>query len=176
MQRPYLPDADVRRARDAYAAAVQHAQIHPGLFGHPRRLEAAPLERDRCALHAPLERVRASSPLNPVSRELEQPVDHAGTSPPIRASSRRTCGAPSVTGRGYCPPLPQPPPIWFQRKSPAMWSMRSSVWNRLPASTTSFTSSATRSEEHTSELQSPCNLVCRLLLEKKKKTTIYTTH
>src|SRR5256885_5597381 len=30
-----------------------------------------------------------------------------------------------------------------------------------------------RSEEHTSELQSPCNLVCRLLLEKKKKNTIY---
>src|SRR3989454_3205406 len=32
-----------------------------------------------------------------------------------------------------------------------------------------------RSEEHTSELQSPCNLVCRLLLEKKKKynTTNY---
>src|SRR5256885_4490304 len=32
-----------------------------------------------------------------------------------------------------------------------------------------------RSEEHTSELQSPCNLVCRLLLEKKKKeaTCIY---
>src|SRR2546426_7399187 len=28
-----------------------------------------------------------------------------------------------------------------------------------------------RSEEHTSELQSPCNLVCRLLLEKKKKHT-----
>src|SRR2546426_2356266 len=30
-----------------------------------------------------------------------------------------------------------------------------------------------RSEEHTSELQSPCNLVCRLLLEKKKKKKIY---
>src|SRR5688500_19780980 len=30
--------------------------------------------------------------------------------------------------------------------------------------------SMTRSEEHTSELQSPCNLVCRLLLEKKKET------
>src|SRR5256885_5644037 len=29
----------------------------------------------------------------------------------------------------------------------------------------------TRSEEHTSELQSPCNLVCRLLLEKKKQMT-----
>src|SRR5256885_3632424 len=34
-----------------------------------------------------------------------------------------------------------------------------------------------RSEEHTSELQSPCNLVCRLLLEKKKKkrTISYST-
>src|SRR3989454_2621654 len=31
------------------------------------------------------------------------------------------------------------------------------------------TDSFQRSEEHTSELQSPCNLVCRLLLEKKKK-------
>src|SRR2546426_2218079 len=31
-----------------------------------------------------------------------------------------------------------------------------------------------RSEEHTSELQSPCNLVCRLLLEKKKKKTAFT--
>src|SRR5256885_9414995 len=32
----------------------------------------------------------------------------------------------------------------------------------------SFGGAAHRSEEHTSELQSPCNLVCRLLLEKKK--------
>src|SRR5256885_8027403 len=32
-----------------------------------------------------------------------------------------------------------------------------------------------RSEEHTSELQSPCNLVCRLLLEKKKYTIIHST-
>src|SRR2546430_8180600 len=31
-----------------------------------------------------------------------------------------------------------------------------------------------RSEEHTSELQSQSNLVCRLLLEKKKKTNTYT--
>src|ERR1039457_6977946 len=30
----------------------------------------------------------------------------------------------------------------------------------------------TRSEEHTSELQSPCNLVCRLLLEKKKRQAL----
>src|SRR2546426_9395857 len=33
-----------------------------------------------------------------------------------------------------------------------------------------------RSEEHTSELQSPCNLVCRLLLEKKKNTHRTSRH
>src|SRR5688500_20289948 len=45
-------------------------------------------------------------------------------------------------------------------------------WNTAsgcpPRSTTGrCTSTSSRSEEHTSELQSPCNLVCRLLLEKK---------
>src|SRR5256885_2786973 len=41
---------------------------------------------------------------------------------------------------------------------------------------TFFHSSAQdRSEEHTSELQSPCNLVCRLLLEKKNKEPLPTS-
>src|SRR5256885_6456218 len=35
-------------------------------------------------------------------------------------------------------------------------------------------SATKRSEEHTSELQSPCNLVCRLLLEKKKNVHTYS--
>src|SRR5256885_5356201 len=39
---------------------------------------------------------------------------------------------------------------------------------RTYARRTRFVHSGERSEEHTSELQSPCNLVCRLLLEKKK--------
>src|SRR5688500_20227841 len=42
---------------------------------------------------------------------------------------------------------------------------RAKVQNRSLTITASF---PRRSEEHTSELQSPCNLVCRLLLEKKK--------
>src|SRR5256885_12735786 len=33
-----------------------------------------------------------------------------------------------------------------------------------------------RSEEHTSELQSPCNLVCRLLLEKKNRSCVIARH
>src|SRR5256885_5674966 len=39
----------------------------------------------------------------------------------------------------------------------------------MPYGTDNFQVEELRSEEHTSELQSPCNLVCRLLLEKKKK-------
>src|SRR3989454_6861596 len=47
----------------------------------------------------------------------------------------------------------------------------------MPSSTAARVacSASSRSEEHTSELQSPCNLVCRLLLEKKKKKDT-TTH
>src|SRR5260370_32624068 len=51
-------------------------------------------------------------------------------------------------------------------------SRRSAV--RSPATPRLWRTSATRSEEHTSELQSHLNLVCRLLLEKKKN--ILSTH
>src|SRR5256885_3890974 len=55
----------------------------------------------------------------------------------------------------------------------ASWSrFRGSFFLRAPAPHTPFPQPASgRSEEHTSELHSPCNLVCRLLLEKKKKNT-----
>src|SRR5256885_11026609 len=48
-------------------------------------------------------------------------------------------------------------------------SRRSSIsCSRSARTSMSIGPAVTRSEEHTSELQSPCNLVCRLLLEKKK--------
>src|SRR5256885_16900402 len=50
----------------------------------------------------------------------------------------------------------------------------SPIKSRAAAPTTAILESCSRrlrrSEEHTSELQSPCNLVCRLLLEKKRNT------
>src|SRR3989454_3976472 len=46
----------------------------------------------------------------------------------------------------------------------------------LPTPVRGLWREALRSEEHTSELQSPCNLVCRLLLEKKKKTEQQGNH
>src|SRR5256885_13028910 len=46
------------------------------------------------------------------------------------------------------------------------------VWQRFPAGTLQAAAiHPDRSEEHTSELQSPCNLVCRLLLEQQKTTS-----
>src|SRR5256885_11499796 len=48
---------------------------------------------------------------------------------------------------------------------PAMVRVSASSW----VVSGGLQNSRSRSEEHTSELQSPCNLVCRLLLEKKKK-------
>src|SRR5256885_11825569 len=54
-----------------------------------------------------------------------------------------------------CPTAPAPPTAAGSRPMP-------------------FPAVGSRSEEHTSELQSPCNLVCRLLLEKKKKNILHT--
>src|SRR5258708_7988996 len=48
---------------------------------------------------------------------------------------------------------------------------RRKVPTKRPAALHHISKRTTRSEEHTSELQSPDHLVCRLLLEKKKTTT-----
>src|SRR6266568_7676162 len=51
-----------------------------------------------------------------------------------------------------------------------LFRSRGRSWPARPGSRAGPRSSRTRSEEHTSELQSQFHLVCRLLLEKKKKT------
>src|SRR2546430_10648506 len=58
-----------------------------------------------------------------------------------------------------------------------MWSVRTKPYRvcTVEPSTMGSRSRCTRSEEHTSELQSQSNLVCRLLLE-KKKTDLYSDH
>src|SRR5256885_9043077 len=55
------------------------------------------------------------------------------------------------------------------RRCKKRWTRPISMPRCMPGKSTCPVSTASwRSEEHTSELQSPCNLVCRLLLEKKK--------
>src|SRR5205085_11739573 len=87
--------------------------------------------------------------------------------PPRRCLASRLCSLTS--------PATQIPSAHF-RPTTCRWPRRSSTWR---ASSSHFISGSCltaghsrrcrRSEEHTSELQSQSNLVCRLLLEKKKK-------
>src|SRR2546427_7764770 len=90
---------------------------------------------------------------------------HAG-SRPISSNSRRTrVKAPASS-------LSESPSSSAVRSRIHSLSLRTIAASRSPASATSRMASAlVRSEEHTSELQSQSNLVCRLLLEKKKKKT-----
>src|SRR5690348_17918077 len=66
----------------------------------------------------------------------------SGFSPALRARTKKFTRAPAFIGRAF------------------------SGWKRTVAQPVA----SVRSEEHTSELQSPVHLVCRLLLEKKKRT------
>src|SRR2546426_2766112 len=56
---------------------------------------------------------------------------------------------------------------WIEHKPPELGAAGSNPVRRTNPGFSSILPGG-RSEEHTSELQSPCNLVCRLLLEKKK--------
>src|SRR2546426_7624148 len=73
-----------------------------------------------------------------------------------RVAGNRTRPRPEKDGEGR--------PARDRHRYPALWFERGA---RGGARTIE------RSEEHTSELQSPCNLVCRLLLEKKKNELDY---
>src|SRR5256885_9843254 len=56
----------------------------------------------------------------------------------------------------------------FRSVSPGAPLLSVALVSESPAAAIGPSHNPSRSEEHTSELQSPCNLVCRLLLEKKK--------
>src|SRR5690348_17690574 len=67
-------------------------------------------------------------------------------------------------------PSPPPPGSGSPRSTPAYCSRPTRIRSRCPISSSP---PDRRSEEHTSELQSPVHLVCRLLLEKKNTSSIF---
>src|SRR5256885_5433572 len=90
-----------------------------------------------------------------------------GTGPGWIASSAR-CG--SRAARSADAPSGRPvrrPEVAAHLPEPWL----SACWPALPRQCGAGRAELSRSEEHTSELQSPCNLVCRLLLEKKTRLT-----
>src|ERR1039457_7585668 len=70
---------------------------------------------------------------------------------------------------GGCP-VYAPPNTWRKSGSAKLTLVVLCRKSAAPPASTNWRTALPRSEEHTSELQSPCNLVCRLLLEKKKNT------
>src|SRR2546426_8037789 len=85
---------------------------------------------------------------------------------PPRMGKDRTTGRDSPGHKDWIPPAataPAPPP------APTLEQIRYMEGLRTATRGVAQIRDGLRSEEHTSELQSPCNLVCRLLLEKKKK-------
>src|SRR5256885_12067260 len=82
----------------------------------------------------------------------------------LSVSATRCCLIHSRT-RSFCP-WDFVPEISLEISSRAPWKL-SWMWSS-PAAMRAESFVSSRSEEHTSELQSPCNLVCRLLLEQKK--------
>src|SRR5205807_6225719 len=98
------------------------------------------------------------------------PVPPTSTLFPYTTLFRSSSAAPAPAGpRGDSDPSPASPRYNLRRArhggDRGQCGDRRRAADRARALRTS-----PRSEEHTSELQSPCNLVCRLLLEKKKKS------
>src|SRR5690606_41728564 len=79
-------------------------------------------------------------------------------------SSISATAVPRILYPRAASPLQSPSAVW-----PPNWTMTPSGFSFSRTAQTSSRVSGSRSEEHTSELQSRENLVCRLLLEKKNK-------
>src|SRR2546427_3595859 len=86
------------------------------------------------------------------------------------STSRRSSRLPAAPGRRSSAASPPSTPTRSTSTSPPRSTTRRSSAT-LTATSTADVARYTRSEEHTSELQSQSNLVCRLLLEKKKTHT-----
>src|SRR5256885_7101811 len=87
----------------------------------------------------------------------------------IRRPPRSTLFPYTTLFRSIHPELEREPPSRLCA-APAPGPAAGALWQGRPRRLLGPGPAGARSEEHTSELQSPCNLVCRLLLEKKKKT------
>src|SRR3989454_5734061 len=121
-------------------------------------------------------RIRGTQP--DTAQPRERPGPDLARTPAVAGHPRGTAlqefCAPAARGRpaAYQDRADTPPPC--SRRVPAPRAARPgsdrspAPRSRVPPLNTGKPTTM-RSEEHTSELQSPCNLVCRLLLEKKKQ-------
>src|SRR5437867_1379127 len=150
------------RAACAPAAAFRAAQ---------KNLRRAALCAPSVALRAPRRLViQTMRPRDPRPPSCPRP-EELGSCASTRCLTSAIASCCSIWRR-WSPTIAPPPPS-CSPISPRSTSGGSTCRRPTPRCTrTVSTSCACRSEEHTSELQSPYDLVCRLLLEKKKKNVI----
>src|SRR5207248_10233353 len=108
----------------------------------------------------------------PTSSFTHTPPTHTSTlslhdALPISTHAPRRSGG-SHSNRTGSPPTPRKGVAAFTATAASRLAMSAAAGGRARAGSTTPSGKA-RSEEHTSELQSPYDLVCRLLLEKKKE-------
>src|SRR5256885_10348483 len=103
---------------------------------------------------------------------MPQHYDYSPLTPPCRCYSFFFFNDTATT-EIYTLSLHDALPIWPVRRGEL--TQPSAVSRAMPLVGCSSTRPS-RSEEHTSELQSPCNLVCRLLLEKKKQYRVHVQY
>src|SRR5260370_19012793 len=105
-----------------------------------------------------------------------------GPTPQLHPGRKRSCSAAGFRPPGAHPDRPPPPGLRAPSSVPYMGSAAAMAGTtagppRNPSTNVcTAMAAALRSEEHTSELQSHLNLVCRLLLEKKKTEAKATPH
>src|SRR2546426_6488959 len=110
---------------------------------------------------------------SPWRRGFPWPV--AARSRPGRSFTSRTCRPISARMKkpssvaAYLRAVPPAPRAALQKLRKTIKAAAPEAIEVISYGIPMFKHHGMRSEEHTSELQSPCNLVCRLLLEKKKK-------
>src|SRR5690242_1444796 len=173
----YLPDV---RVEAGFPGAVAHLA---GELGEVLGLELAAVDALQPALAAHLAQVgghRLVVDLRPGDQEnlrLHAPhgTAHYRAAPAFSRARHRSSTLPMI----WCPARPDAVRIdsgW--NCTPHRPASRSSIAITTPSGVAAFTSNpprtSSRSEENTSELQSHVNLVCRLLLEKKKRQTRHT--
>src|SRR3989454_3468218 len=134
------------------------------------RAERALAARDATAAAAYLTIVTPSPPRGGAGYDLAQLLIRARALEELPGFSGRFeiyhATAPLV--RATAPPLPAATLQRLRREVTVRWTGEAALAPLLDRD--GWDVVGARSEEHTSELQSPCNLVCRLLLEKKKHT------
>src|SRR5256885_2806930 len=165
--RPGEPRSEVRANQQPHCHDRRISPIHLLALQVPQHAEQAHRQEQRGELRAVRGVLRQFGQHHETGDDDDRPTHTEQSRYDSRDQPENRHHDPDHRVSSGCPQAP-PPGVSMRRMSPAARRSETLDGNGEPFNTLA----PGRSEEHTSELQSPCNLVCRLLLEKKKIVTI----